>query len=54
MKFSDAEIGSFKAAWFEATGQHINDDQAREYAPKLLALVQFAIDSSIPYHEEPP
>jgi hypothetical protein len=54
MKLSDSDIGSFKEAWFEATGQQISDDQARVYAPKLLALVQFAIEPSIPHHEEPP
>lgn len=54
MKLTDSDIGSFKEAWFGATGQQITDDQAREYAPKLIALVQFAIDSTIPYQEEPP
>lgn len=54
MKLSDSDMGSFKEAWYDSTGQRITDDQAREYAPKLMALVQFAIDSTIPYHEEPP
>ena len=54
MKLSDSDIGSFKEAWLDATGQQITDDQARAYAPKLLALVQFAIEPTIPRHEEPP
>jgi hypothetical protein len=54
MKLTDTDIGSFKEAWFEATGQQITDDQARIYAPKLLALVQFAIEPSIPRRDEPP
>ncbi len=51
---TDSDIGGFKEAWFQSTGQQITDDQAREYAPKLMALVQFAIEPSIPQHEEPP
>ncbi len=54
MNLTDTDIGSFKEAWLQATGKQITDDQARTYATKLIALVQFAIDPSIPDHEEPP